>query len=592
MQEKWVIRAKKADFYQIAQEFQIDPVVARLLVNRGVKETEDIRRYLRGDERDLYDPLRMKDLGKAVDLILEYLKKEKKVAVASDYDVDGIMSGFILKTAFLRLGADCTVYTPDRIAEGYGLNQRIVDQAYESGARLLITCDNGIAAFEPVFRAKQLGMTVIVTDHHEVPFKEEDDGTIRPLSVAADAVLDPKQEDCGYPYKNLCGAGVAFKLICALYDRVGISNAEKYDLLEYTAIATVADVMELTDENRILVRLGLDRLKHTKNLGLRALIQENQLNPLRLNAYQIGFVIGPCLNAAGRLQTAKLAFDLLEARDERTAAKLAAELKALNDSRKDLTAVGFAQAVDIIENSTLKNDRVLLVLLEECHESLVGIIAGKIKEKYYRPTIVFTRTEEGLLKGSGRSIEAYHMFKELTRQRHLLKRFGGHAMAAGLTIREENLEKLRVSLNESAKLTQEDLTPVVRIDMLMPIDYVTENLIDQIESLEPYGQGNPKPVFAERHFRILSARIVGKNQNVLRLRIQNENRMAADAVYFGDIPEFETFVEREFGAQQKAKMFAGEPNFVDLAMTYYPDLDEYRGRRQIQFVITGYQRLK
>ena len=591
MKEKWVVTAKRADFRQIARDFGINPVLARLIVNRDVREPEDIRKYLYGNEKDFYDPALMKDLTLAADMVDAAIEGKARIAIASDFDVDGIMSGFVLHKGFTRLGADCTIYTPDRVSEGYGLNRRIVEQSFESGAGMIVTCDNGIAAFDATARAKELGMKVIVTDHHDIPFEELPDGTIKNLRVSADAIVNPKQPDCPYPFKKLCGAGVAFKLLCLLYDRHQIPEAEKYALLEYVAIATVADVMDLQDENRIIVRLGLAMARQTKNTGLKALIDANKLNPQRLSAYHIGFVIGPCFNAAGRLDTVKIALDLLSETDEARAAVMAQELKELNESRKSLTVAGFEQAVERIENSSLKDDKVLLVLLEDCHESLVGIIAGRVKEKYHKPTLVFTRVEDGYIKGSGRSIEAYNMFMELTRQKSLLYRFGGHPMAAGLTLLEENLEALRENLNREATLTEEDFVPVVRIDVPMPIGYVTMDFIRELELLEPFGKGNTKPVFAEKYFRILKARVLGKNRNVLKMLVMDDNKTTADAIYFGDIEAFEAFIEEEFGSEQKAFMFEGKSNSVEIAMTYYPDINEYMGNVSIQMVITGYCRI-
>ncbi|WP_346698497.1 single-stranded-DNA-specific exonuclease RecJ, partial [Catenibacillus scindens] len=591
MREKWMIMAKRADFNQLGTMFHISPVLARLAVNRDIREPEQIRRYLYGGIEDLYDPLLMKDLEKAADRITQGIAGHEKMAIASDFDVDGIMSGFILKTGLSRIGADCEIYTPDRISEGYGLNRRIVEQSFERGARLLITCDNGIAAFEGVARAKELGMDVIVTDHHDIPFEEQPDGSVKILRVEADAIVNPKQPDCAYPFKKLCGAGVAFKLISRLYDRNHIPEEEKYALLEYVAIATVADVMDLQDENRIMVRLGLDMVRHTRNTGIRALIKANNLDFNRISAYHIGFVIGPCFNAAGRLDTVKIALDLLSESDAAKADMIAQNLKELNESRKGLTVQGFDQAVEIIENSDIKEDKVLLILLNDCHESLVGIIAGRVREKYHKPSIVFSRVEDGRIKGSGRSIEAYNMFVELSRQKHLLERFGGHPMAAGLTLKEENLEALRRNLNETATLTAEDFLPVVHIDMTMPIGYVTEKFIQELELLEPFGKGNPKPVFAQKHFRVLRARIIGKNRNVLKMLVMDEYRTCAEAIYFGDIEAFLAFVEESFGAGQRELMLSGKSNNVDLAFTYYPEINEYMGTKNIQIVITGYCRI-
>ena len=592
MREKWVVTAKGADFGKIARDFGIHPVLARLIVNRDVREPEAIRKYLYGSEKDFYEPVLMKDVGRAGDLIMEAIDRGEKIAIASDFDVDGIMSGFVLHKGLTRLGADCMIYTPDRVSEGYGLNCRIVEQSAQRGAKVIVTCDNGIAAFDAIRRAKALGMTVIVTDHHDIPFEEQEDGTIKNLRVDADAIVNPKQPDCSYPFKKLCGAGVAFKLLCLLYDRNHIPEEEKYALLEYVAIATVADVMDLQDENRIIVRLGLNMARQTKNIGLKALIDANNLNPSRLSAYHIGFVIGPCFNAAGRLDTVKIALDLLWETDGAKAAMMAQELKELNESRKSLTVAGFNQAVERIEGSSLKDDKVLLVLLEDCHESLVGIIAGRLKEKYHKPALVFTQVEDGLIKGSGRSIEAYNMFMELTRQKPLLARFGGHPMAAGLTLPKENLELLRERLNRASTLTEADFVPVVRIDVPMPVGYVTMDFIRQLDLLEPFGKGNTKPVFAEKYFRLLKARILGKNKNVLKLTVMDDHKTTAEAIYFGDIPAFEAFLTEEFGEEQRQLVFAGRGNAVEIAMTYYPDINEYMGNSSIQLIVTGYCRIR
>ncbi len=588
MKEKWVVTAKGADFKKIAERFLIHPVLARLIVNRDVKDLEDIRKYLQGSTQDMYSPKSMKNILKASQIIEACVTRGEKIAIASDFDVDGVMAAFVLKKGLERIGARCYIYTPDRVSEGYGLNNRIVDEAYAAGASLIVTCDNGIAAFDAIDHAKALGMKVVVTDHHDIPFEELEDGTTRILTVAADAIVNPKQSDCNYPFKKLCGAGVAYKLICMLYDRYSIKDEEKHELLEYVAIATVADVMDLCDENRIIVKEGLKRVKHTTNPGLKALIQVNQLNIERLSAYHIGFVIGPCFNAAGRLDSAKMALDLLEESDETNAYVMASQLKELNESRKSLTVKGFEQAVEKIENSELKQDKVLVVLLEDCHESLVGIIAGRIKEKYHKPTIVFSRVEDGLVKGSGRSIESYNMFIQLSKQKHLMERFGGHPMAAGMTLQEEHLDILRTNLNATATLTEEDFIPVVRIDVPLPIGYVTKDFIKQLELLEPFGKGNTKPVFAEKFFKLLKARIIGKNKNVLKLTVMDDQHCTMDAVYFGDVEDFEKFVEDEYGSIEKNLLFAGKKNSIEMAMTYYPEINTYMGVESVQLVITGY----
>ena len=492
MRERWRVYGKKADFNRIAQTFHISPVTARIIRNRDVDGEDAIRRYLYGTVEDLYDPLLMKDMGKAADLVEEAVRNGVKIAISSDFDVDGIFSGMILLEGILRIGGEASVYTPDRVKEGYGLNDRIVEEAHSEGYGMILTCDNGIAAAEPILRAKELGMTVVVTDHHEVPYTLEESGERRYHLPAADAVVDHKQEDCPYPFKKLCGAGVTYKLIQILYERFGVEREELYRLLEYAAIATVADVMDLEGENRIIVREGLRRLGATKNLGLQALMEVNGMDPKHLTAYHIGFIIGPCFNAAGRLETVKMAFDLLKAKTREEATARAETLKELNDSRKNMTQKGVEQAVELIEQSPWKQDKILLVRLHGCHESLVGIIAGRIREKYYKPVFVFTDAEEGI-KGSGRSIEGYHMFDGLMQCQDLLERFGGHAMAAGLSLKEENLEPLRKRLNDACTLTQEELTPLVQIDVPMPLSYITEELIEEFKLLEPFGKGNTKP---------------------------------------------------------------------------------------------------
>lgn len=589
--EKWILEMKKGDFNGIAKEYGISPVLARIMVNRGVCEKEQIRRYLKGTMEDLYDPRLLLDMDKAVELVGESIEKKEKIGIASDFDVDGIFSSMILWTAFTKLGADCFIETPNRVTEGYGLNRRIVDDCLEKGAKLLITCDNGIAALDAVEYAKENGLTVVVTDHHEVPFEEREDGERVYIKPKADAIVNPKQAECKYPFPKLCGAGVTFKLAQVLYEKYGISKKELEPLIEYAAIATVADVMDLEDENRILVKTGLKLLEHTKNKGLQAIVRVNHLEGKSISAYHIGFVIGPCFNAAGRLETVKSALDLLMCNNEAQAEVMAANLKALNDSRKEMTVQGFEQAVEKIENSDLMKDKVILVKLEECHESLVGIIAGRVRERYHKPAIVFTDAEEGI-KGSGRSIEAYNMFEELLKCKDILGRFGGHPMAAGLSLLEENLEELRRRLNKNTTLTEEDLRPVVRIDVAMPIEYITEEFVEQLELLEPFGKGNPKPIFAEQHFRFTGGNIIGKNKNVLKAKVVNGSGARIEALYFGQIDQLQEYIIEEFGQQEWERMMRGDGNDVDLGLTYYPDINEYMGRKTPQIVIQNYCRIR
>ncbi|HIS57115.1 MAG TPA: single-stranded-DNA-specific exonuclease RecJ [Candidatus Fimimorpha excrementavium] len=591
MRERWRVYGKKADFNRIAQTFHISPVTARIIRNRDVDGEDAIRRYLYGTVEDLYDPRRMKDMGKAADLVEEAVRNGVKIAISSDFDVDGIFSGMILLEGILRIGGEASVYTPDRVKEGYGLNDRIVEEAHSEGYGMILTCDNGIAAAEPILRAKELGMTVVVTDHHEVPYTLEENGERRYHLPAADAVVDHKQEDCPYPFKKLCGAGVTYKLIQILYERFGVEREELYRLLEYAAIATVADVMDLEGENRIIVREGLRRLGATKNLGLQALMEVNGMDPKHLTAYHIGFIIGPCFNAAGRLETVKMAFDLLKAKTREEATARAETLKELNDSRKNMTLKGAEQAVEVIEQSPWKQDKILLVRLHGCHESLVGIIAGRIREKYYKPVFVFTDAEEGI-KGSGRSIEGYHMFDGLMQCQDLLERFGGHAMAAGLSLKEENLEPLRKRLNDACTLTQEELTPLVQIDVPMPLSYITEELIEEFKLLEPFGKGNTKPIFAQQHFQIAKGSIIGKNKNVMKFQVIGQDNTAMEALYFGDLDDLIQLIKTEYGEEQFERMMEGRRNDVDLAFTYYPSVNEFRGRRSLQIVIQNYCRIR
>jgi len=590
MEEKWMIMAKKADFEEIGKHFNISPVLARLIVNRDMKTEPEIQRFLHGKANDMYNPHSMKDIEKAAAIIENAITGDIKIAIASDFDVDGIFSSFILFTALTKLGAKVMIDTPDRMTEGYGLNNRIVDDAVSSGVGVIVTCDNGIAALEPIAYAKSLGVKVVVTDHHDIPF-EEKDGQRTVMESMADAIVNPKQEDCHYPFKKLCGAGVAYKLVEVLYERFGIHKEALHELLEYTAIATVADVMDLQDENRIIVKHGLKQLRNTKNIGLSALIEVTGLNPEKISAYHIGFVIGPCFNAAGRLDTVAMALELLMETDRNKALAHAAKLKSLNDSRKDLTIKGFNQAVDVIETTAIKQDKVLLVKLKDSHESLSGIIAGRIKEKYHKPTLVFTRTHDGMIKGSGRSIDAYNMFEGLTKCRNLLDRFGGHPMAAGLTLKEENFQQLKISLNENAQLTKEDFIPVIHIDIAMPIEYITEKFISELQLLEPLGKGNTKPVFAEKNFTLMKALILGKNKNVLKLSVRNKDNYAMEAIYFGDIDAFNDYILREFGEEQMRLLYQGSKNNIILAFTYYPDVNDYMGNKTLQIVIQGYKHM-
>lgn len=570
--ERWVVAAKRADFQAIAEKFRIDPVIARLIRNRDVVGDEQIREYLYGGLEELHDPMLMKDMGKAAEILEKKIREGKWIRIIGDYDIDGIMSTYILLTGLRRLGAKVDIRIPDRIVDGYGLNENLVRQAKEDGADTILTCDNGIAALDQIRLAKELGMTVVVTDHHEIPYEDLENGARAYHVPEADAVVNPKQKDCGYPFKGLCGGAVAWKLIQVMLKRFGHSEEESFDWLEFAAIATVGDVMDLQGENRILVKEGLKRLHRTGNLGLQELIRVQGLEPDQVSAYHIGFVIGPCLNASGRLDTAERSLALLLAEKREEAARLAGDLKALNESRKEMTRQGEEKAVRLVEGSDLKYDKVLVVYLPECHESLAGIIAGRLREHFHKPSIVLARSEDGV-KGSGRSIEAYSMYEELCKCRELFTKFGGHPMAAGLSMAgEEQVEILREKLNRLSTLTEEDFVEKVTIDVPMPVSYITKRLISQIQLLEPFGKGNTKPLFAQKDLTVLSCRIFGKNRNVAKLQVQDPGGYRMDAVYFGDA---ETFAK-----------FAGEHPV--LSLTYYPTVNVWNGRENLQITIQNY----
>ena len=567
--ERWVMLRKGADFAGIGKKFQISPRLACLIRNRDVVGEEAIGQYLNGTIGDLCDGMLMKDMDKAVEILREKLEEGKRLRVIGDYDIDGVNATYILLEGLKRLGADADYDIPDRMTDGYGLNIHLIQRAYDDGVDTVLTCDNGIAAAEEIAFGKDMGMTVIVTDHHEVPF-EEWGGKKQYLLPPADAVVDPKRPDCEYPFPHLCGAAVAYKLMEALWESMGRDSEDLDDLIENVAIATVGDVMDLKGENRIFVKEGLQMLERTRNPGLRSLIECTGLADKTISAYHIGFVLGPCLNASGRLDTAKRALRLLEAKTRKEADQLAWDLKALNDSRKEMTEKAVKEAELMVEASALKEDRVLVIYLPDCHESLAGIVAGRIREQYYKPTFVLTNASEGL-KGSGRSIEAYSMYEELSRCKDLLMRFGGHRQAAGLSMKRENLESFRKMINDHCTLTPKDLTEKVVIDMEMPFSCVTEGLIRELALLEPFGKGNTKPVFAARNVRLMDMRVMGRKKNVLKMRAVDANGNTVEAVYFGDVENL-----------------SGRKDTL-LSITYYPTLNEYMGQATPQIVITHYQ---
>ena len=585
--ERWVLLRKGADFEAIGKKYQISPRLACLIRNRDVIGEEAVDRYLNGTISDLYDGMLMKDMDKAIDILKEKILEDKKIRVIGDYDIDGVNATYILLEGLERLGADVDSDIPDRISDGYGLNRHLVERAYEAGVDTLITCDNGIAAADEIAYGKEMGMTVIVTDHHEVPFDEQD-GEKRYRIPPADAVMDPKQPDCLYPFKGLCGAAVAYKLMEALWESMGKDSADLDDLIENVAIATIGDVMDLDDENRIFVKEGLQMLRRTKNPGLKALIECTGIDKNSLNSYHIGFVLGPCINASGRLDTAKRALELLRAGTQKEADILAGDLKALNDSRKDMTEEAVKQAEEQVETTTISKDKVLVVYLPDCHESLAGIVAGRIRENYYKPVFVLTDAEEGV-KGSGRSIDGYHMYEELNKCKELLTKFGGHRLAAGLSLPKENVGKFREMLNKNCTLTEEEMKEKVTIDMEMPFGCVTEGLVKELELLEPFGKGNTKPVFAARDVTLLGARILGKNRNVLKLQVQDVNGCRIEAMLFHHADDFLGKLEEQYGKTEVEALLKGRGRQIRISMTYYPDINEYMGEKTPQIVVTHYR---
>ena len=585
--ERWVLLRKGADFEAIGKKYHISPRLACLIRNRDIIGEEEIHQYLNGTITDLYDGMLMKDMDKALDILREKIAGQQKLRVIGDYDIDGINASYILLEGLERLGADVDCDIPNRITDGYGLNIDLIERAYDDGIDTIVTCDNGIAAADEIAYGKQLGMTIIVTDHHEVPYCEDDGRKTYRLPLA-DAVIDPKQPGCEYPCKGLCGAAIAYKIVEALCESMGRDVDDLDDLIENAAIATVGDVMDLEGENRILVKEGLQMLGRTRNQGLRSLMECTGVQKDQIRAYHIGFVLGPCLNASGRLDTAKRALKLLRAKDKKEADILAGELKALNDSRKDLTDAAVKQAIELVETTAVGQDKVLVIYLPGCHESIAGIVAGRIREIYYKPVFVLTDAEEGI-KGSGRSIEAYSMYEELSKCQKLLTRYGGHKLAAGLSLEKENIERLRYMLNANCTLQEEDLAEKVVIDMEMPFSCVTEELVQELSLLEPFGKGNTKPVFAAKSVEILSGKILGKNKNVLKLQVQDSAGTQIEAMYFQHIDQFLSELEENYGVFEVESMLAGKKNHIILMLTYYPGMNEYMGKKTPQIVITHFR---
>lgn len=585
--EKWIEIRKGGNFMEMAKKYGIDPLIARIIRNRDIIDEKEITEYLYGGKEALHNPHLLKDVDKAAEIIAEGIAEKKAMRIIGDYDIDGVNATYILLDGIRRCGGNVDAAIPDRMKDGYGINEHLIEQALSDGKELLITCDNGIAAINEINFAKEKGMTVVVTDHHEIPYRNTEQGK-EFLRSNADAIVNPKQADCPYPCKGICGAVVAWKLVQVLYERMDIPVEEADIFIENAGFATVGDVMDLTGENRILVKLGLKALEHTKNPGMKALIAKNKLSDKPLSAYHIGFVLGPCINASGRLDTAKRSLELLLERDEVKASALAGELVELNESRKYMTQQETQKALEQIEKEGREKDKVLVVYLPECHESLAGIIAGRIREAYQRPVFVLTRGEEGV-KGSGRSIEAYSMFDKMTEVAELFTKYGGHPMAAGLSMREEDIDKLRGQLNQKAELSEEDMAEVVRLDAVLPMSYFTVDTIRQLSVLEPCGKSNTKPVFADRNIKITRAGIVGVNRNVLKLHLLDSKGNPVAGVYFGEVEKFLTFLSEKFGSEEVDAAMHGKENSIQFAAVYEPAVDTYSGRESVQAIIRRFR---
>ena len=569
--EKWLLRNKKVDLKAMSEKYKISQLLCKLMVNRDIIDENIINSYINPVYKYLHSPKTMKDVVIAVDIIKRKIQENKKIRIIGDYDVDGIISVFILYTALKKCGANVDYEIPDRIKDGYGINENIVKVAYDEGVDTIITCDNGISAIDQIQYAKDLGLTVIVTDHHDVPFIEED-GVRTFLSSQADAIINPKQIECEYKFKSICGAGVAFKLMEALYEEIGMDKEECYKLIEFVAIATVCDVVDLIDENRIFVKNGLEMLNNSKNIGINALKKACGLEDKEITAYHLGFVIGPCLNASGRLDSAKKGLELLLMEDDEEAKNLAQEIVDLNDARKNMTKEGVDRAINIIDSTDINNDKILVVYIPDIHESLAGIVAGRVKEKYNKPTIILTKSEEGV-KGSARSIEEYNMFEGLLACKELLDKFGGHPMAAGLSLQEDKVDELRIALNNKCELTDEDLTRKIMIDSSLPLEYLNLHLIEELNVLEPFGKGNSKPVFGVRDAKITKAMLLGKDKNVLKLKLLTNNNITIDAMIFNDLENFESKIIEKYGNEELDNLYNKSNNNIPMDFTFYPSIN-------------------
>ena len=578
---------KGADFKRIGLKYGIDQVTARIIRNRDIVEDEDIRLFLQGDLSDCHDPALMKDGDKLTDILITKINEGASIRIVGDYDIDGVMATFILKKSLDELGANVSYVIPDRINDGYGLNVRIIDDAYGDGIDTILTCDNGIAAIQEISHAKELGMCVLVTDHHEIPF-EEINGEKKYILSDADAIVDPHQKDCNYPYKNLCGAAVAWKMMCLLFKKLGKQTGILDEMLENVAFATVGDIMDLNGENRILVKEGLKRIHNTKNIGMRALISQCGLMAEQVESYHFGYVLGPCINASGRLDTATRALQMLLEEDENTASLIASELCVLNEERKELTKAGVDEAIRQYEECGYKDDTVVVIYMPEVHESIAGIIAGRVREYCHKPVFILTKSGDKV-KGSGRSIEEYSMYEEMCKVKDIFFKFGGHPMAAGLSIEADRVDEFRRRINENSTLTEQDLMEKVKIDVPMPVSYVTKELVREFEILAPFGKGNPRPVFADKNMHISRMWIIGKNQNVLRLSMISADGKPVSAIYFGDIDTFIGYLSEKFSSEDVDLAMRGRQNRLVISVVYAPKINSFRDEENLQFEIQFYQ---
>lgn len=591
-ERRWMLRRSKVDIKKLSKNTNISDTIASILVNRDIKTEKDIEKFMNPSIEYLYNPLLMKDMNKGTNLIIDAIKQEKNIVVYGDYDADGIISTYILYSALLRCGANVRYHIPDRITEGYGINSESLKQLREEGYEVVITCDNGISAIDQIKFAKELGMIVIITDHHDIPFVELEDGNRQFVVPDADAVINPKQKDCEYPFKSLCGAGVAFKFSQVLYEKMGICKEEAYDFMQYGAIGTICDVVDLIDENRVIAKNGLKMINETKNIGVKALIKETSLEGKKINSYHIGFVLGPCINATGRLDSAELALKLLLSEDEEQAEKLAAKLHALNTERQNMTIESVNEIIDIIENSNMKNDKVLVVYKPDVHESIAGIVAGRLKERYNVPSIVLTQGEK-TPKGSGRSIEEYNMFEELMKCKDIMEKFGGHPLAAGLSIKEENIDKLRKRLNSNCTLSNEDIIPKIRIDRQLKLKEITFGLIDDIEKLEPFGKGNSTPVFAEKNISVFRVYLIGKEKNILKLYCRPEGSFEKfDAICFDGGDKFINMIKDVYGEERAMDILNNKPANLKMDLIFSPSVNEYNGNVSLQLVVKDFRLAK